>query len=307
MSSPTERQGAEPAVSPPPLHNGSPSRLLDDEFTGSRHVYEPHRVGLPPLRSYVREVFNRRAFAFEMSRTDLRARHFNTAFGQLWLVLNPLLLAFVYFLLVDILHRGAQRPHFFAHLMAGLFAYHFVSGAIREGAKSVVSGGRLILNTAFPRVLLPLSSVLTAFMRFIPTIAIYAPVHVLSGLPIGPTLLWTVPVIALLAVMAAGAAMLMATAQVYFRDISSFLPYVLRIWLYASPVLYFASDVPDRYKPILDFNPIAPLLTALSDILTLGHAPPAGLLGVGLLWATGIFVVGALFFISREREFAVRL
>lgn len=307
MSSPTERQGAEHAVSPPPLHNGSPSRLLDDEFTGSRHVYEPHRVGLPPLRSYVREVFSRREFAFEMSRTDLRARHFNTAFGQLWLVLNPLLLAFVYFLLVDILHRGAQRPHFFAHLMAGLFAYHFVSGAIREGAKSVVSGGRLILNTAFPRVLLPLSSVLTAFMRFIPTIAIYAPVHVLSGLPIGPTLLWTVPVIALLAVMAAGAAMLMATAQVYFRDISSFLPYVLRIWLYASPVLYFASDVPDRYKPILDFNPIAPLLTALSDILTLGHAPPAGLLGVGLLWATGIFVVGALFFISREREFAVRL
>ncbi len=307
MSSQTERPAPEGAVSAPALEDGSWPRRREDEFTTQRHVYEPHRVGLPPLRSYVKEVWRRREFAVEMSRTDLRARHFTTVFGQLWLVLNPMLLALVYFLLVDILNHGSRGPHFFAHLMAGLFAYHFLSGAIREGAKSVVSGGRLILNTAFPRVLLPLSSVITAFMRFIPTIVIYVPVHVLTGLHGGLELLWVVPIIALFAILATGLAMLMAVAQVYFRDISSFLPYVLRIWMYASPVLYYASEVPDRYKPILDFNPIAPLLTALSDVLQEGRAPGAGLLGIGLLWAVGIFVAGALFFISREREFAVRL
>ena len=74
-----------------------------------RHVYEPHRVGLPPLRPYVRELWRRREFAFELARTKLRAQHFDTAFGQLWLVLNPLLLGGVYFLLVDILRRGSQR------------------------------------------------------------------------------------------------------------------------------------------------------------------------------------------------------
>ncbi len=305
MSSQTERpQGG---VSAPAREDGSRPGRRDDEFTGERHVYEPHRVGVPPIRSYVRELWRRREFALEMSRTALRAQHFNTVFGQLWLVINPLLLALVYFVLVDILQPGQRGAHFFAHLMAGLFAYYFVAGAVREGAKSVVSGGRLILNTAFPRALLPLSSVLTAFMRFIPTLAVYAPVHVLSGLPITPTLLWAVPVIALLAVLASGVAMLVAAAQVYFRDVSSFLPYVLRIWLYASPVLYYASEVPARYQPILDVNPIAPLLTALSDVLNRGETPAAGLLGLGLVWAVGIFVVGALFFISREREFAVRL
>ena len=93
-----------------------------DEFTSVRHVYEPHRVGLPPLGSYLRELWRRREFALELSRTDLRAQHYNTLFGQLWLILNPLLLACVYYVLVDILRARAGGIDFFAHLMAALFA-----------------------------------------------------------------------------------------------------------------------------------------------------------------------------------------
>ena len=118
----------------------------EDEFTSERHVYEPHRIGLPPVAPYLRELWRRREFAREMSRTNLRAQHFNTAFGQLWLVLNPLLLAGVYFVLVDILRSGSRGTDFFAHLMAGLFAYYFVSDAVRLSVKSVTGGGRLILN-----------------------------------------------------------------------------------------------------------------------------------------------------------------
>jgi ABC-type polysaccharide/polyol phosphate export permease len=288
--------------------NGAPAQLTrDDEFTGERHVYEPHAAGLPPLRSYVRELWRRREFAFELSRTRLRAQHFDTTFGQLWLILNPLLLAGVYFVLIDIIVPQSRGLSFFAHLMAGLFAYYFVSNAMREGVKSVVKGGRLILNTAFPRALLPLSSVITAFMRFVPTVIVYVPVHIIAGLPFGLHLLWVFPIVALLVVLASGLAMLVAALQVYFRDLSSFLPYFLRIWLYASPVLYYASEVPERYKWLLHVNPLAPLLTAWSDVLDRGHSPAAGDLALGAAWAVALFVAGALFFTSREREFAVRL
>jgi len=85
-----------------------PARERENEFTARRHVYEPHRVGLPPMIPYVQELWRRREFAVELSRTNLRAQHFDTAFGQLWLILNPLLLGFVYFLLVDILHHHAN-------------------------------------------------------------------------------------------------------------------------------------------------------------------------------------------------------
>jgi len=305
----TENDGALSPVQSPPTQAAvaTHERRREDEFTSEQHVYEPHATGLPPLRSYVRELWRRREFAFELSRTRLRSQHFDTVFGQLWLVLNPLLLAGVYFVLVDILRSGSRGSAFFAHLMAGLFAYYFVSNSMREGVRSVTSGGKLILNTAFPRALLPLSSVINSFMRFLPTVIIYAPVHVASGLPIGAHLLWTLPIIALFTLLACGLAMIVAATQVYFRDLANFLPYALRVWLYMSPILYYAHEVPGRYDPILAANPIAPLLTAWSDVLNGGHTPSAGDLVLGLAWAVLIFAVGALFFISREREFAVRL
>jgi teichoic acid transport system permease protein len=279
----------------------------EDEFTSERHVYEPHRVGLPPLGSYVRELWRRREFAFELSRTTLRSQHYNTVFGKLWLVLNPLLLACVYFVLVDILRQNTGGIDFFAHLMAALFVYYFVNDTIRQAIKSVTGGGRLILNTAFPRVLLPTASVIIALKRFLPTIAIFIPVFIIAGLPFGPELLWLIPVFALFLVLACGMAMLVAAGQVYFRDLKNFLNYALRIWLYGSPILWYASEVPDRYDFLLYLNPIAPLLTAWSDVIDRGLAPQASDIALGAAWAVVLFVGGALFFISREREFAVRL
>jgi teichoic acid transport system permease protein len=278
-----------------------------DEFTTEWHVYEPHRVGLPPLRAYLRELWRRREFATELARANLRAQHFNTTLGQLWLILNPLLLAAVYFALVQIVGGGNRGSTFFANLMLGLFAFRLVSTSVSEGARSVVSGGRLILNVAFPRTLLPLASVLTAFMRFLPTLAVYAVMHGIAGLPVGPHLLWALPILALLVVFGTGAAMFAAAAQVYFRDLTNFLPYFTRVWLYMSPVLYYTEEIPDRYKPILEANPLYPLLGGLSDVVNRGEGLSLQYLAAGAAWAIGVFLAGTLFFISREREFAVRL
>jgi teichoic acid transport system permease protein len=285
----------------------SGSRVVADDFLGEVHVYERHRVGLPRLRPYARQLWRRRRFAWELSRTNLRAQHFDTAFGQLWLVITPLLLGFVYFLLVDIIRGGAHPRGFLANLLAGLFAFYFVSTSISDGSKSVTGGGKLILNTAFPRLLLPISSVITAFMRFLPTLLVYAVAHAVSGLRFSLHLLWAIPVVALLVLFSTGMAILFATLQVYFRDTRSFLPYFLRIWLYLSPVLYSVHDVPDRLRPFIALNPLYPMLGAWTEILNDGRAPSPGFLAAGLAWAVGTLLVGTLYFMSREREFAVRL
>jgi teichoic acid transport system permease protein len=154
---------------------------------------------------------------------------------------------------------------------------------------------------------LPLASVLTGAMRFAPTLLLYAVVHVVVGLPIGLHLLWAVPIFAAIAVFATGVTMLVATVQVYFRDLKYFLRYFLRIWLYTSPVIYYAEDVPARFKPIMNANPLYPLLGSLSDVVNLGQNPSPSLLAFAFAWAAGSIVIGTWFFISREREFAVRL
>jgi teichoic acid transport system permease protein len=285
----------------------TPTHQRENDFAEQHHVYEPHLVGLPPLLPYIREAWRRRAFAVELSRTKLRAQHFNTVFGQLWLVLNPLMLAGVYFILVDILRGGSNRPGFFAHLVAGIFAYHLVSDAVRDGTKAVVTGGRLILNSAFPRVLLPIASVISAAKRFVPTMVIYVPIHIASGMGVEPGLLWAIPLLVLLLVMASGLAMIVSALQVYFRDLKNLMPYLLRVWLFASPVLYFADQMPEKYRFLLDVNPLGQLLSAWTEAVNLGQAPSTHELVVSSAWAFGLLIVGFLFFVSREREFAVRL
>jgi len=278
-----------------------------EDFTGEYNVYEPHKVGLPPLGPYFRALWARKQFLFELARTNLRAQHYNTTFGQLWLILNPLMMAAVYFTLVYIIRDGGRGPVFLAHLMLSLFAFRLVSTAISRGAQSIVGGGKLLLNTAFPRLLLPLEAVLESFMRFLPTVAVYAVVHAILGLPIGPDLLWIVPIIALMTIFGAGAAMFAATAQVYFRDLASFLRYFTRIWLYTSPILFYAEDVPAKLQTILYVNPMYPMLGSLNDAVIEGRTPPFPLVAASLAWALGAIMVGAVFFMSREREFAIRL
>jgi ABC-type polysaccharide/polyol phosphate export permease len=101
--------------------------------------------------------------------------------------------------------------------------------------------------------------------------------------------------------------MFVAALQVYFRDVKSFLPYVLRVWLYASPVLYFAKEVPHHWGWLIKANPIGSLLAAWDRVLHAGHAPYPTQLLLGLGWGVALFIGGALFFMSRERDFAVRL
>jgi ABC-type polysaccharide/polyol phosphate export permease len=278
-----------------------------ESFTPQHHVYEPHKVGLPPLRAYIHEVWRRRQFAVELARTRLQSQHYGTAFGMVWLVLNPLLLGVVYFVLVDILRSGQHPKGFFAQLLAGIFLYYLMSDAVRPAAKSVTSGGRLILNTAFPRTLLPLAAVITSVMRFWPTMVVYAIIHVASGLPINLNLLWAVVVFAEVVVFTTGVSMFFAALQVYFRDLANFLPYLMRIWLYMSPILWHASEVPHGYKWLLYVNPMGSMLTAWAESLNEAIMPGGRWLLLGAAWAVASFVVGAVFFISRERDFAVRL
>src|SRR5919205_1763937 len=138
MSTEIEQGTDQPDAAANVVTDEAPVRRRDDEFNPQIHVYEPHVVGLPPLGPYLREVWRRREFARELTLTNLRSAHFNTVFGQLWLVLNPIMLSLVYLLLVDILRAGRHPPGYFAHLTAGIFVYYFVSGSIRESTRSIV-------------------------------------------------------------------------------------------------------------------------------------------------------------------------
>jgi teichoic acid transport system permease protein len=111
----------------------------------------------------------------------------------------------------------------------------------------------------------------------------------------------------LVALSGFGLALIFATMNVYFRDTSKILSYVSRMWLYLSPVLWEPDRLEGWHRIILWANPLGPVLSATHHVWITGRSPSWAELGASLGWAMGLILIGAYFFMSREREFAFRI
>jgi teichoic acid transport system permease protein len=273
-------------------------------------VYEPSVTGLPPLIEYFRSVWARRPLIWNLARTDLKAEHYGTVLGQVWILLDPLLMAAVYYMLRTVVRpvgngNPALRNQLLAHLMWGLFFFRYTLGCFGNGARSVVMGKQLILNTSFPRMVFPITAVLKGILDFLPTLVVYAIFHMVLRQPVTSALLFIPLLVALQTVFNFGVALIFAPMSVFFRDTIGFIPYLSQIWLYMTPVLYRVVEIPPNLRAFLRLNPLYPLFAALEQIFT-GHWPSFGYVaGIGA-WAGAVLVVGIVVFLARDREFAIR-
>jgi teichoic acid transport system permease protein len=286
------------------------SRLKDDfEIVQESTILRPFKAGIPNLRKYFKDIAARKEFVLELSRAERAEEHLDTVFGQLWSVLSPLLSAGVFYLFVFVVQGGHQGPEFFLHLVAGIFIFEFVSTAGTRGANSIIRAGALINNTSFPRVLLPLTDVLTAFRVFLPAMLIFGVFHIALQVPFHPAALQALPALILIIMFASGLAMFAAAAQVYFRDTQALMPFILRLVMFLSPVLYF----PEQAKALFDgrlltfFNPIFCMVQIFSGSLVRGDTFDAWTWLIAVFWAIASFIGGFWFLVTREGEFAARI
>ena len=268
---------------------------------------------------YIREFWRRRRFASELARFTDKAEHLDSPLGAVWLVLNPLLLALIYFLLVTIIggraSAGSSRFDVLAHILVGLFTWYFAQNCMTSGGASVTAGGKLILNQAFPRALLPFSALIGAFKKFLPTLPVYFVIYLVGGwldshskLPgLNWHLLWVPVMLSFVAISGFGLALLFATMNVYFRDTSKLMTYGARMWLYLSPVLWAPDMLHGWHRILIWVNPLGPILSITNTVWIKGANPPWTLWVGATGWAFALLCIGGYFFISRERDFAVRI
>ena len=291
------------------------------------HVFEPYKYALPKLKPYFRDLWARRQFATHMASSTLKGQHFDSFFGQFWLVLNPMLLACVYYLLTVVLAGGGGGMKHFVGILTGLFAFFYTRNIIQFAASSITGGGKMIINMSFPKMLLPLSTTATAVLMYIPTLMVYAIFYVVVHHSVTVNILWIVPIFIIQTAFSFGLGLLFAAVTLYFRDMSTLLPYVLRIWMYISPVLFSMAYVENRvaqnsgispvFLQFFKWDPITPIMSSWNTVLVgdgispfaakASYAPHMTDILMGTGWATFFLLVGAWYFMSREREFAVRL
>lgn len=277
------------------------------KFGSSTHVYKPYKAGIPPLGPYFREIWYRREFLMELSKTNVRSGQLGTVFGRAWNIINPLLMGLVYFLLVTILRGGRQGPEFFVYLIAGMFLFTVLTTSMTKGAVSVTGNKGMLTGTSMPTALFPLAAVVTAIRKFIPSIIVLVLLAAVMG--VYPKLTWlaAVAMFGFLILLATGTAFFFATLQVYFRDTKDFLSYLARIGLFCSPILWKASELPPVLTPMQYINPAFDMIGGWSMALVYGQWPTSAMWIGAAAWSIGVLVIGFLFFVSRERDFAARI
>lgn len=272
-------------------------------------IHRPFKAGVPDLSQYLKQMWARREFMHEFSLASRRLEHQDTVLGQTWSVLSPLFMAGVYYTLVFVLRGEHQGPEYFIHLLSGVFVFNFIATSSRRGATSVTGASKLIMNTSFPRAALPITQTWTAFLQFLPSllILILARQFFIGGFTWA--LFYIFPILLCLFIFASGLAMLTATANVYFRDTTSLLPYVNRLWMYASPVLYFPTMVTNMLEKdwLVHLNPLFDAISIWSGTISQGITFPATTWLIAFGWAVGLFVASGFLFLYREGEFAVRI
>jgi teichoic acid transport system permease protein len=281
--------------------------------TGQPHdveyVFEPHAVKLPPLRPYLHELWDRRRFVKTLARTEIQGKRSSTVAGQLWALLDPLFQAGIYFLLISIL-RGGQGGRGSADqmtlLISGIFLFSFTRRSLLDGARSVIGGRGLLLNSAFPRALLPISSVYKGLLELAPAGIIYLVIHVAAGRPIGMGVVFLPTLLLLHTTLNLGLALLFAALTVYMRDVTQLLQYLVRVLFFITPVLYPVSILPPAIRTAMAFNPLFPVFAAYQEVVG-GGVPTIGQLAGALFWAVIFLVAGASLFLSHERAFALHV
>ena len=253
----------------------------------------------------VLEFWHYRELLYFFAWREVKVRYRQAAFGASWAIIQPVMNMLIFTLLfgrvAGIRSDGVPYPLF---CYCALVPWTYFSTVVGTSSNSLVNNEALLTKVYFPRVLLPVGAVLAGLVDFavgsilLVGIMLYYHVHFGWGLLLVPF------VIALMIVLTAGLGMATAAANVRFRDIRYALPFLLQIWMYATPVVYPMSVVPARFRPLLALNPCWIVVEGLRAAVLPGFSLDIKLTLCSLTVIAAIFVVSAYYFKRAERSFA---
>lgn len=256
------------------------------------------------FKAYVQGLWSRREFVWFLATTNLKSRYASTSLGILWWVLNPLLLTGVYFLVFGFIFAGDRgNPAYLGYLMSGMFVFKFTSGVVTGGTATILGNARLMSNLRFPRLLLPIASVIESGIGFLVSIvAFFAIILPLTRDWPGMAILWFIPIFVLQIIWNVGLSSLVARLTVPHRDIAGFIPFIVRLWLYLSPIIWTVDrldNAPSWVVNLIHLNPMFYFLSVYRTAL-LGLDFQASDLAIAAAWAFGTAVVGIWTFVRFE-------
>ncbi|MDF2707526.1 MAG: transporter permease [Nonomuraea muscovyensis] len=304
-----------------------PESAVADAQAGGRSGQEPlaklaARYGLrraiarPRFPVYVRQLWERRHFILTYATSRNVSKYSNSALGQLWQVLTPLLNAGIYFVMFGIILGGRGNiANYPAFLLTGMFVFTYTQRTVTAGAKSISGNLSLIRALHFPRASLPLAYTIQELQQLAISMGVLLVIVVATGE--FPTWFWLmIPVVLLLQTMFnVGAGLIIARLGASMRDLNQLLPFITRTWLYASGVFFSiqekvvssdGANLPQWVADVMYYaNPAASYIEVMRDILITksDHVPPQSVWISCVFWAVFTLGFGFWYFWRAEERY----
>jgi lipopolysaccharide transport system permease protein len=274
----------------------------------SKAVTSPPMFVIEPTEGFIaldlRELWHYRDLLYFLTWREISIRYKQTVLGFAWAILQPLLtmVVFTVFLgrLAKVPSDGVPYP-VFSYL--GLLPWTYFANAVTRSGTSLVSNANLLSKVYFPRLLIPLSGTLSALVDLVVAFAILLVLMLFYSVPITVSLLLVIPLTIMTSFAATGVGMWLSALNVQYRDVQHAVPFLIQLWMFATPVVYPSSVVPDRWRLLFAINPMAGIIEAYRAA-ALGRQIDWSTLGVSLLVVLVIMAVGAWQFRRMERRFA---
>jgi len=253
----------------------------------------------------LRDVWEYRELLYFLAWRDIKVRYKQTVIGGAWAILQPLLTMLIFTVIfgrfAKIPSDGLPYPVF---AYAGLLPWIYFSQAVGRGGAGIVSEAGLIRKVYFPRLIIPLALVVAPVLDFFLSFVVL--LGMMAWFGIAPTRgVLALPLFLLLAFLTAlSVGLWLSALNVRYRDVGHTIPFLTQIWMYASPVAYPASLVPEQWRLLYSFNPMAGVIEGFRWALLGKKSPEFMTMAVSAAVVLVLLLGGVLYFKRMERTFA---
>jgi len=254
---------------------------------------------------WLREFWTYRELFLFLVWKDVKVRYKQTLLGASWAVIQPFFSMLVFSLffgkLAGMPSDGVPYPVF---AYAALVPWTYFSTALQFSGNSLVANSNLVSKVYFPRVALPASAALAGLVDF--TIASVVLGGIMLYYRIAPSwelMFWPVLVLPVM-LLVLGVGMILSALNVKYRDVKYAIPFAMQIWLFLTPIIYPASIVPERFRPLAALNPLTGLIDAFRAALLPNRAIDWASVGFSVVVILVVLILGATYFRNSERQFA---
>jgi len=251
------------------------------------------------------ELWKYRDLLMILAGRDVKLRYKQTGLGVAWVVMQPLIAALIFAVMFGRFAKMPSDGHpYILFVFAGVAIWNYFAAVLQRAGNSLITDARLITKVYFPRIAMPLASTFSALIDLAVSLGVLGVLMMLYG--VYPT--WrilTLPLfIGLAALTATGVSLWLSALNVRYRDFVHAMPFLIQVWMFASPVVYETTIVPQKWRLVYGLNPAVAFIEGVRWAVLGTSSLTPQMVGVSTAFSALVFVGGAFFFRRVERGFA---